>query len=478
MLQQKFKQSKLETTKRQRNEAALTARLSKKYREKSYSETWSTTYRATSYASYVFNAFSFMTGAFAIFSFLYVNILFLPKTIAAVISIGLSIFVAVVVEVMKRNTTSNFFTKKIFCGEFKPSYFFSMLLLCSLSIGLSFYGSTKVPVTVTQAPQAPTPILQDLQSIEADYNGQISNLQKQIDDIREDAPRWKGVLTGDSQETINSLMVKIAALQDQKNEATAAARAHNLQATTAAQDKHEQQLVQHKSKMEGLGSVLGYISLCTELFFLLCFLIMETYLDRCALERGMVHGTNQAPTPLEQQQKQQQLVQGADNNQVQPIHHAQPEPAKDFTQDQQPAAAPPINAPARVVIKPFSYTRDDQQSTQVEKKQDTAYTQRIHRKAEATAQVATTDLQKQIRDVYKNLYIHRKEDGTTVKMTKATVKSRIKQYNNRVEKWQTKGSLTQLQKRYYATALEGLEYWEQALEKLKANEGNAERNTN
>jgi hypothetical protein len=458
MIQKNSDKNNIQQNKEKREEAALMDKLRNKYKSRSYSQTWSLAYHAVFYSSFLFNAFSFATGAFAIYSFIGQSLTFLGAILSLLVSVAIGVGLATIIEVLKRSSSSNFFQAWIFCKNFKPTYFFGVLVMGAISIGLSFYGSTKIPAMVSTPPAAPTPLLQNIASIEADYNNQIDNLQKQIDDIKENAPRWKGKLNRETTKNLNNLTSQIAALQVDKNTTLNAARQHNIDATNAADQKHQEQLQAHEAETTGLGYTLGYVSLFTELLFLACFLIMEIYLDRCALERGIVYGNDSqaqpvaAPTPPSNTAPQQPQTAVAN-------HTSNP---------QTPTAAPPVNSPRRTIIQGFVQTRKDPVQTIVQKPQKQPYT--VHtpciQKNEPPVKESVQDLQQQIRDVYKDMYTHTKKNGDAVQMRKTQVIARVKQYERKVQELEQKigsGQWTEATKARYKQHAKTLEYWQNAL---------------
>lgn len=459
MIQNNYQKNKIEQNKEKREEAALMDKLRNKYKSRSYSQTWSLAYHAVFYSSFLFNAFSFATGVFAIYSFICQSLTFLGVVLSLLVSLGIGVGLATIIEVLKRSSSSNFFQAWIFCKNFKLTYFLSMLMMGAISIGLSFYGSTKIPATVSTPPAAPTPLLHDVEAIQADYTAQIAALQQQIDNIEEKAPRWKGVLTGDSQETINALISKISVLQTQKSTELAEARKHNIAATNAADQKHQEQLQAHEAETTGLGYTLGYVSLFTELLFLACFLIMEIYLDRCALERGIVYGNDSqaqpvaAPTPPSNTAPQQQHQTAVAN------HTSNP---------QTPTAAPPVNTPRRTIIQGFVQTKKDPVQTIVQEPKKQPYT--VHtpciQKNDPPVKEPVQDLQQQIRNVYKDMYTHTKKNGDAVQMKKTQVIARVRQYEKKVQEIEKKigsGQWTEATKARYKQHAKTLEYWQNAL---------------
>ncbi|MCP4439867.1 MAG: hypothetical protein GY810_13060, partial [Aureispira sp.] len=259
---------KIQNSEQEIENIKFTKLLQVKYQKRSYSEIWKLTYRCSLALSYLANSFSLLTGSFAISFFLFLQFenLF-PKPITWLLIGVLALSIAFILELLKRSTSSNFFETGFSEKKWKLRVGTMVLLLSSFSIGLSFYGSTCLPLISQQAPP-----LHNLDSLEANYAQAITLKQLAIQDAAKNR-RKDGSLRSQAQKTITILTKDISSLEQE--------RRNRFQ---EAKQENESLLSSYHALTLSYGYLLGYMSILFELIFIACFYYVERYLWYAYLE--------------------------------------------------------------------------------------------------------------------------------------------------------------------------------------------------
>ncbi len=199
---------------------------------------------------------SFAMGGFASF------------TVAATIALGLALSLALCLEVLKR-----IIAKVTFKRYFKKSPWllpFSALLgFIALSVGLSFYASLHIPSKL-----AALPALEDLSTVQAVFDAQIIEIQKERDLYRTNR-LYKNRLASEDAKEIKQFNQEIKALRKQANATMEQVKLSN-----------QTKLSNWEAQNTGLGYILGYISLGLELIFILSMAYQYRYIWDCYLENS------------------------------------------------------------------------------------------------------------------------------------------------------------------------------------------------
>jgi len=327
-----------------------------------------------------------------------------------------------------------------------------MLFMIGMSIGLSFYGSTKIPRSLSTPPPPPSIVLEDIDAINEGFNTQIAAIESQIASIEANAPRWKGKFNRETSKTINNLHLQVADLQQQQNEAVSLARKQNTALRAEQKTDHDSMVQEYEATEESRGYLLGYVSLITECLFMMCFLFTETYLDRCALERGMLYDSwdeeedEEIPTSNTPPHNDTNDKKGGRSNDGHGVH--------DYTHGSRTLVDNEINKNHRTVVKGYVHVPTEQ-------KED---------KKELEKSSPLPELQQQIRDVWKDTYTHKKSNGDTVEMKESEVYGRIKKYRLEIIDLESKiksGDWTEKTKERFIKKQQWLAYWEKALKEVQ-----------
>jgi hypothetical protein len=265
-------------------ELNLTRRLEDKYQPRSYAERWKGVRMAALITSYLFNVYSFATGAAAVFLFIFAAFLSLPWWLNLLISIGAGCAFAFILEVFKRKTAAETFSRGYSTGSWSVSGLAGMAALTALSIFLSFFAAVSFPRSTTPPPAAHTPD----ETHYGSFEDAIKYRKEQAAAIKQQR-QWQGRIGNKDQEEINKLNAQVAKIE-------ADYLAHRQAARHAADQKTQQALKDYETNMSKMELLAGWVTVATELFFLLCFLYIERYDWKAALERIELSDAAQ-PTP-------------------------------------------------------------------------------------------------------------------------------------------------------------------------------------
>lgn len=281
-------------------EANLTKRLENKYEQRSYAERWRLVRLSALLLSYLFNGYSFATGAMAIVLFAIMG--GATSTLAISIVAFFAIAVSIGLEWIKRVASTQTFTQGFSTGNFSVSGILGIIALMAVSITLSFSASYFIPQTAT-APPTPPKIDDSQEKIIAEA---IEHKKEQAAAIKTQR-EWKGRIGHKDQEEINNLNAQVSKLEGELITHRSAAKAE-------ADKQYRADLKKYRNTVGQNQYILGIVTICTELFFVLCFLYMELYDWKSALERLELENDPKdplnGPTPT-QGQTQYQHYPGA-----------------------------------------------------------------------------------------------------------------------------------------------------------------------
>jgi hypothetical protein len=228
------------------------------------------------------NLYSFMTGAFCAFLILQISIGFMPKTMFYIVATIIAISSALVLELCKRLVNNKFWFYLLFFGRMEWGLFTAGSILTAISITSSFYVASTLPTNFAEKP-----VITDIDSVKNYFDAQIAEKQRTCNELAQKS-QWKGTITSDARSTIKELQTAIISLEQKRDNAIAAEKKAN-----------EEIMIQHNQKTANWGSLLGYITISTELLFILCFWYQNRYLYKCAKERGFL-GIKADPDPIGQ----------------------------------------------------------------------------------------------------------------------------------------------------------------------------------
>lgn len=234
-------------------ETALFQKLQEKFTPLPYYQKYKGIKWIALIASYLFNLFSGITASTLVYFFL-LNLTgnWVVSTIWTVTFIGL-------IELAKRKTNGIFFKDSLQFGKLSYSLLAIGLLLLSLSVSFSYFGSKQL---IQKFTTPPPPILNDTLTIP--LNTQITAIDSQIQAAR--ATKWKGTTTTASQRTIETLSNQKLVLQQRLY----AIENQTDQSNKTITEKHEQSTT---IKSEYFAAVTFLL----ELLFILCAYYLEYY---------------------------------------------------------------------------------------------------------------------------------------------------------------------------------------------------------
>jgi len=260
-------------------------------------------------ASYCFNIFSAFTAATLVYFFIQK---LTGNYIFAVLVTGAFILL---LEVSKRLTAGRFFQNILQFKKFTFGLFLIGLLLHSLSIVFSFYGSQRAVQSFTPAPEL---IITD--TLTNYHKEQIVIIENEIQEARN--TRWKGTTTVDSQRTIKSLT-------NQKENLQAALL--GIESQAIADNRKTEKEHDNKTKVNAYHFAL--FTLLLEALFLLCAWYLEYYDYRTYAEFAVATEikpvATDVPPPSDQTEPKNKNVQQSQEN--------------EYNQFFEPMEADPIN---------------------------------------------------------------------------------------------------------------------------------------
>lgn len=259
-------------------EQKLQERLEAKFKPKPFSERWKWVRLAALLVSYTTNSFSLITGSAAFTYFVYLQFHAVASPIL-VLSIGalLGIILGTCLELLKRGTSSNFFKAGFAENTWRWQNIIGLLFLTGISIGLSFWMSIQIPSILQPTSNLKVePQLESIAAIDQRYEQMISEKQNAIQELKKKkVSHWR----------YNKLENAVTELQQAQLEERKAAQERNEKKRLQAMDDTRLlQLKQDELNMNH-GSILGYVTILCELFFLLAMCYLEHYDWRSLLER-------------------------------------------------------------------------------------------------------------------------------------------------------------------------------------------------
>ncbi|MCH2045973.1 MAG: hypothetical protein MK212_17795 [Saprospiraceae bacterium] len=280
---------KSQTNNAEMSEQKLQERLEQKYKPRPYSERWSKVRLSALFISFCSNSFSFWTGAAALTYFVYLQFgQFLPLLLILILGGGLSLIIAGCLEVLKRSSSSNLLRIGLAEKSWSGSNVFGLVLLVGVSIGLSFWMSRQLPNLLNVAPTAPVAQLESIEALDARYQKMIDEKQTSINEFKK---------KGTSHWRYNKIENAIHALEQAHiSERKAAIERNEIKLQQVAQ-AHQEALANHQNENTQNANILGYITIASELVFLLTMFYVEWYDWQCLLERVQVQAKIQYKNP-------------------------------------------------------------------------------------------------------------------------------------------------------------------------------------
>ncbi|MCP4440554.1 MAG: hypothetical protein GY810_16535 [Aureispira sp.] len=244
-------------------------KLDKTFSHKPHSQQWIGSYRAAEIYSYISNSYSFLTGGFAVGFVLFMQFKnIMPYTLAATLTAFLAFGLAFLLEILKRNTNSNFFAVG-FSDYWSKATGTAVLMLMTLSIGLSFYASIHLPSATASSPK-----LENIDSLKAANLAELATLESKRNDFRADR-LYLGKLASKDAKIVKQYDDDIKELKKVQN--------HVITSVTA---KNDHTLLMHQNRQNEWGYTLGYIAIVLELLFILSFWYQYRFLWNSYLERS------------------------------------------------------------------------------------------------------------------------------------------------------------------------------------------------
>jgi len=232
--------------------------LDGKYKPIPYYKKYKMIQRITFVASYLFNFLSAFTASSLVYFFI-LSIAHIEQ-----VALAAALLFVVLLEMMKRKLSSLIY-KEFLMTRRKFLFPTTILLILSImSISSSYYGSKKIVVEYSDAPEL---VQKDVSNLEK----QIALLDIQIDEARD--TKWKGTTTPVSQETINSLSIQKEKLLSEliRNSEQTDNSNHNL-------------ITNHVQMVQKSASYFALVTLLLELLFLISTYYLEYYDYRSYLE--------------------------------------------------------------------------------------------------------------------------------------------------------------------------------------------------
>lgn len=251
-------------------EKAFKESLVNRYSIKFYSAKWKGAYTSALISSYLSNSFSFLTGFLAIFIFINFSLADIPYLLRLSISISIAISFSFLLEYSKRNISKNFLVEGFLEKNWNRYTLSAVLGLSAISISLSFYGSARLPLLLSQTPNF-LPVSDSLKQAHAQektaLTARISQMRKENTSAR------TGRLSSRVSNAVSKMEAGLLQMQQEQNKKI---EKEEENFKTAAQKKQ-----QEKEKM---GFTIAYISIVIELLFLFSLMYCEKYLYFCFLE--------------------------------------------------------------------------------------------------------------------------------------------------------------------------------------------------
>jgi len=249
------------------NQSKIAQRLREKYQPKPYYKKYQVLRWLVLIASYVINIFSSLTASTLVTLFAY-SILdkWIPSILAAAVFL-------ILLELSKRLTASAIFKDALQFKNFNLGLMAIVLLLSSMSIVFSFYGSKESVRMFTTAP-----ILVSEDSLINSIENEKVILLDQIKEAR--ATTWAGVTTSKSQKTIEILTGQIAQLDSE---------IINIRNRTIL--SNDNTIKYHNEETEINAYYFGLVTLLLEFLFLLSAFYLEFYDYRSFAEFSVIDNT-------------------------------------------------------------------------------------------------------------------------------------------------------------------------------------------
>ncbi len=248
------------------NDTAFLTDVENEFTPKSYDKEYKDLYLLAFFGSFLCNVVSASTAATHVYSFLAAVI---PYTALSTLLTGVCLLF---LEGAKRFIAPKFFKAQIQFKMFKVGFFCVALALVGLSTYLSYLGAKKV-IFATAAPV----MLTDVSSVTADYDKQITDIEKsknayfEANKVRENG---KDVLAYNSRKGYAAFETQIAGIRNKRNAAKETTETKNTAKETANQ-----------LDTSGSAEYFAAFTVLIELLFLLCSYYVIYYRFRSFVDR-------------------------------------------------------------------------------------------------------------------------------------------------------------------------------------------------
>lgn len=405
----------------------MTEKLQERYRKRPYSIRWAPVEPICNIASWTLTGYSFFINSFAIAFGIYIHY---QSTLSIIVGLVLGLVLGTCIEAIKRLCNYNFWHGGISEGDWSKGNAGGMVISTLASVALAFWGGLNLPELTTSAPIAAAPLLEDISSIERNYDFQIETLNKQITDFDKSAPRWKGMLNRENSKQLGDLNKQLTELMQSKNTAVSDAQYRNRQKEVDAADGHKAETLLYNEYKAETGWLFAIIAVIVELLMPLPFWAKERYFFNSALE--LINGEPVVVPVIPIQPQVQPNIPV--NQPINPI----------ITNPNDPTQAPPTNPSPTTPItkKPIGFVFGDQPENEIVKNAsnplynefEPVFTPPVTPEKEPEKEVQEPPKHTIEKIVLKNTYTHTKSgSGGTVEMSLPLVQSRVRQYQTKVD---------------------------------------------
>ena len=239
-------------------------RLKTKFTPLPYFKKYKSLRQVSLVSSYLFNLFSGLTASTLVFFF--VACLSHSWIIAGIVTASFLFLL----ELSKRKINSLFFRDWLQYRKISLGLLSVLLLLVSLSVSFSYFGSKKLVTEFT-----PPPVLLNTDSTTGNIQKQIAAIDTQIQAARQ--TKWKGTTTTKSQNTINNLTAQKTDLLSDK-----------IRRETRADAANDTTTARHNERKKMKAEYFAMVTLLLELLFLLSAFYPEYYDYRSFIEYSQI----------------------------------------------------------------------------------------------------------------------------------------------------------------------------------------------
>jgi hypothetical protein len=234
--------------------STLSDRLSDKYKVRPFYERYAKLRAMVQNTSYLLNLFAIITSFTCVYTFVNTLLKNAPASFCCAVAF------LVLLELFKRLTIPNTFKAYFQFRKIQPLKAVFIACLTITSVMLSFIGANEAVHTYT-----PTAALINTDSIQTQYNGRITTLEKRLKEIKR-TQSWHGVLTPQGQSTYNATTQQIAAIENDR-----------IATTTHATNRNDATTTTHATRTDYKAYYFSVISLLLDLLLIGFFYFMEYY---------------------------------------------------------------------------------------------------------------------------------------------------------------------------------------------------------